>query len=766
MVCAGVENFKHYEAYKQALEGGLRLTLRYLKFLFFGPPRSGKSVTRRRLIGEIVNLHQLGGPSISTGVAETSEVIIKKLTCEPAAIAGSQWQSIKNLNDGTELGIYSKENFGYLARLFYRLINREPAPATSSESVQVQNNSDPLASEDGETQETTGNESVPVQDSDHITKNERVHDLSYVLIAPAPIMDQKVESTELMEVDTELNLTALEEIEIQNAFEKLTTILKSDSPEDFKRLLEELTMINMTDVGGQPAFLDMLPALTIGPALYLLFFRLDQELDKHYPVQFFSAESNEEIVLESSYCIKEVLHQCLASIACFSCHQSTASDEKAQVASSGVLLFGTHKDQVDDHSKISQIELELEKDFEESKLHEEGLLLKSSRGKMVITIDNMFGTDESEMSEVRNEIEGIIKSYFPAIPIPLSWLMFRIVLHLLNKPVVSLSQCENIAMQLSMYSQVQEALWFFHYYVGNLMYYSNIPSMVDTVICDPQIIFDSISKLIIDKFKHSNRALKPREVKDFHEKGQFKLSHIRDKTECQHTSHLKLDQLVDLLKHLNILVEIKQHETDEPKFIMPAVMKYASENELIPTANNQVSPLVIYFKSGFVPFGVFCASMALLIAHQDSKWQLCDNQVRKNKVKFIINRAFFATFISQPQYIMVYVEKHPKATCKSTVEEICTTVRQRIVETLETVISKMKYVPYESLFAIVSSKLPFKLAFTCSLEDSHSDHLMTVAKDESGYHATCLKDSVTFDLEDMHLIWFKVRSSYMLTRGY
>ena len=743
MLCAGVENFKHYEAYKQALEGGLRLTLRYLKFLFFGPPRSGKSTARRRLTGEIVNLHQFGGLSISTGVAETNDVIIKKLTCEPVAIAGSQWQSIKKSNEGavTKLGIYSEENFSYLAQLFYQLIYRNAASATSSESVQVHKSSDCLASEDCETQET---------------KHSEVHD-----VARVPMTDQKVENTELMQEEIEIDFT--EEDEIKDAFEKLTAILQSDSPEDLKRLLEELTMINMTDVGGQPAFLDMLPALTSGPALYLLFFRLDQELNKHYPVRFCSAESKEDIVLESSYCIKEVLHQCLASIACFSCHRSAASAVEAQVASSSALLFGTYKDRVDDHSKISQIELELKKDFEESKLHKEGLLLKSSHGKMVITIDNMFGTDESEMLEIRNEIEGIIKSYFPATPIPVSWLMFRIVLHLLNKPVVSLSQCKKIAMQLSMPSPVQETLWFFHHNIGSLMYYSDIPSIEDMVICESQVIFDCISKLIIDKFKCSNRTLKPQEVKDFHEKGQFSLSHIRDKTECQHTSHIKLNQLMDLLKHLNILVEVKQQE-DEPKFIMPAVMKYASENELIPSSvssNTQLSPLRIHFESGFVPFGVFCAGMACLIAHQESmspKWLLCDNQMWKNKVKFIIDGAFFVTFVSQPQYIVVYVEQHPKAKCESTLEKICTTVRKTIVETLETVISKMKYKPYESL--LVSSKQPFELAFACCLEDFHSDHVMTVTKDESGYHATCQKSSITFDLEDMHLIWFKVRKIY------
>jgi hypothetical protein len=67
----------------------------------------------------------------------------------------------------------------------------------------------------------------------------------------------------------------------------------------------------------------------------------------------------------------------------------------------------------------------------------------------------------------------------------------------------------------------------------------------------------------------------------------------------------------------------------------------------------------------------------------------------------------------------------------------------------------MKYKPHGTLQ--VSIDQPFELAFTCNLEDSHSDHFMTVTEDDSGHHAKCLKSRVDFDLEDKHLIWFKVR---------
>ena len=734
---------KHYEAYEEALKGGLSLTLRYLKFLFFGPPRSGKTSTRRRLIKEIINLDQLGVPSISTGVAETNDVIIKtskpedvtikKLTSEPVAIAGSEWKSMKSSKKGTQVDMYDEQD---LAQLFYQLIYKQSAsttPATSTIAPTLTNS-------------LTGENTKQDMQLDDVTGIERL-----------------------------VRLSDKEKSEINDAFKNLTTILRSDSPEDLKRLLEDLTMINMADVGGQPAFLDMLPALTIGPALYLLFFRLDQELQEHYPVCFLQDEKGAEVVLESSYCIEEVLYQCLASIACFSSHsQADAKVALKSTASSRTLLFGTYNDKVGD-KKISQMQGTLEDKFKATTLYKEGLLLKPLKNKMAFTVDNMNGTEDSEMVDIRNDIEGKIKEYFPAIPIPASWLMFRVVLNLLNKPVLSLAQCKEIAERLSMPTSVEEAIWFFHHDIGSLMHYTNIPSMEDTVICNPQVIFDSISKLIIDKFQKASRAITEGEIEQFHQRGLFTLSHIQDTTDHPQSSLLKLDQLVDVLKHHNILAEVKQDEEvasssepePEPKFIMPAVMKYASESELLSpssTLEATPSPIFIHFPGGFVPFGVFCAGVARLIAQLNSmspRWQLCDDQVMRNKAKFIIDGAFFATLVSRPQYIMVHIQQHPKARCRTTLEVICSKVRKTVVQTLETVILNMKYKPYGTLQ--VSIEQPFELAFTCNLEDTHSDHFMIVTMDDKGHHAKCLKSQIDFDLEDKHLIWFKVRIITVMT---
>ena len=752
----GVENVRHYKAYEQALQDGISLTLRYLKFLFLGPPRSGKTSARRRLVREIINLSRLGQPSKSTGVAETNDVIIKKLVCESTAIVDSMWQTLRRSQSQGEGDGGAQQREGdltYLAQWFYRLIST----TTSDGAMAMKQDATQVTSI---TESDTPSESDPSSDPGLLKR--RNH--TAVRVKPQKKMRRLNES---------------EEIEIQGALDKLTTILQSDSPLELQQLLKELTMINMVDVGGQPALLEMLPSLTIGPALYFLFFRLDQELGKSYQVRYHPIDKETETTLESSYCIEDILYQSLSSIACFGC-------QSQKDMSSGVLLFATYKDKVDD-SRISQIAGSLEEKLLKTKLYQEGLLLKTSKGELFFSLDNMNG-DESEMSEIRSDVEEIVKKHFSATPIPAAWLMFRIVLHLLHKPVLSLAQCRAIARKLSMPTSVEEALWFFHHNIGNLMYYSDIPSMQDTVICDPQVIFDSVSELIIDRFRHSNRSLSSHEVDDFHHKGQFSLAQIDDKTEQQRSGHLKLVQMVDLLKDLNIIAEIKEDEDEvdasaadqsqlpaaaypsrpptdqsQPKFIMPAVLKYASEEDLktpvVTNPDNQSVPIMIHFESGFVPFGVFCATIAHIIAHQDSlspKWRMCDDQVMRNKATFSIDGAFFAIVVSRDQYLQIHVSRHPRARKRKSLSFICSTVRQTVVDSLQVVISKMKFKPYVKMDTLFfSSSQPFDLAFACCLEDSHSNHLMRVVEDlPSERYAKCLTEGVEIDLEDEHMVWF------------
>lgn len=168
---------------------------------------------------------------------------------------------------------------------------------------------------------------------------------------------------------------------------------------------------------------------------------------------------------------------------------------------------------------------------------------------------------------------------------------------------------------------------------------------------------------------------------------------------------------------------------------------------------------MIRFKGGFVPFGIFCASIAHLIAHQDTlipKWKLCDDQVMRNKISFSVDMAFKVTLVSQLQCIKVQVSKHPKGRSKKTLSTICSVVRKTIVEILKGVISKMKYKPFLLGTPVLSvdHEQPFDLAFTCCLDDSHCDHLMIVVEDEGETYAHCPNDKLDLDLNKEHDFWF------------
>jgi len=68
------------------------------------------------------------------------------------------------------------------------------------------------------------------------------------------------------------------------------------------------TLLNVLDVGGQPGFLELLPALSSGPAMYLIFTDLSKELDKCYEISF-DRDGKAITPYNSKYTIKATISQ-------------------------------------------------------------------------------------------------------------------------------------------------------------------------------------------------------------------------------------------------------------------------------------------------------------------------------------------------------------------------------------------------------------------------------------------------------------------------
>ena len=701
----------HYEAYQRALKEGVTIPLRYLKVLFFGAPRTGKTSLRRRLVGEIQNLAK-EPVQVSTGTAEHYDVIVKvvkdKTTFSTTVIMRSEWSSVKALfgKEKSPCVTDLDDELRLLHQFIYARTEKVSNPVTEEHHIVETTVEDNEEGATGQNLDMLNIQSLPEVSETVDTIN------------PNTTAFQKVE---------ELGY-GLSNQKIEEAFEAFDKILRTGGQEKLEILLDGTLLMNMIDTGGQPAFLEMLPALTIGPALYLIFFRLDQELKKKYQIQYVS-EDHDVVQLESSYTVEEVIFQALSSIACFSC----IGPKKAHmpIPSHGAVLVGTHKDLLgsDPETEIKAKENALKKslqDILDIDLFEsvENFLHYASEDHLMFTIDNMKG-DERELGKVHERLEEVIKQMFNHnnISIPASWLMFSIFLRRMGNRTLTLNECHVIGERLKV-KDTDEALWFLHHCVGILMHFPDVEEIKDIVICDPQVIFDSVTNLILNSFK-----LKwvPKCVCDkFKNVGQFSLKDIQKIARNSKNESLPLPKLIKLLEHLNIIAPIKSESSiplSDPYqevYFMPAVLKHASEEELW-VKHTDPAPLMIRFKCSFVPIGVFCAKIAKLVA---LGWKLLKPSdhytLYKNKVTFRIDGAYDITLISKPKRYEVHIvciqENKDRAWIK-----ICQDVLKTVCDTLDQVISKMKYEQY--LTSSPSDQTLYELGFKCP-EHPNDDHLV------------------------------------------
>ena len=745
--------------------------------LFFGPPRTGKTSMRRRLVGEIKNLTN-EPVQASTGTAEHYDVIVKlfedKTTYSPAVITKSEWSNVKALF-GEEKCTHETDLDEEL-QFLYQFIYRDAPPVVP----QTENKSSISPIEMPESNESRSLVPNPVteEEAQNILRQsparvQKVTDASTILVEASPNA-----SPQKISPDREHELSPEQMEEIKKAFEAFDKVLRTGGHEKIKELLDGTILMNMVDTGGHPAFLEMLPALTMGPALYLIFFRLNQELKSTYQIQFVS-ENNENIQLDdSSYTVEEVIFQALSSIACFSC----TAPKKANMPnpSHAAMLIGTHKDRLGSNPETIAHEIK-SKDAALKNILKTDFLRYASDDQLMFAIDNMTGGEE-ELRQVRKRLEDVIKQEFDDFSIPASWLMFSVFLRKMGKRVMSLSQCHEIGERLDM-RDTNEALWFLHHHVGILMHFSDVEDVKDVVICDPQVVFDSVTDLILNSFelKQVSKAA----CDKFKKNGQFSFKDIQKIARNSKSDHLSLPKLVKLLEHLNIIAPIKPHSSPQSDahhevFFMPAVLDHATEEELhMKQSSTDPLPLMIHFKCGFVPVGVFCAMIACLVAQEGTLgWILLepgdDHNLCKNKVTFRINGAYNITLISKPKQYEVHIVRISDT--DRALEEICQHVLETVCEVLDQVISKMKY---KRLVSLLSDQTLYELGFKCPCH-LNDDHLV-INRPRGGAKSPprsakflwlnylaiqrkstmiCLKDRISINLKDtksfaqQSLVWF------------
>ena len=715
------ENDDLYAMVQDHIEHEGSIKLRVAKSIFVGPPNVGKTSLRMRLTGEIRNLRE-GMPNGSTGIEKPITVSLYHAT---------ESESILIPNDSNQ---WRPQDPKSQADLFINLVIqgdkfKAPLPSSilphfSSHSLELKTvEMDNLAQDNS----TMISDDVPLNSASTIppTQNES----SRVLVRANATIQQQQQPLWLIQQE-ESSLFVQEMIKA-GRWKELQELLKD---------VDDLTMLQIIDTGGQPEFHEILPLLLPGPALFLLFTNLAQKLNESFEIVYTQQDRMlSPISYTSNFTYKEMLLQLLTTI----CSMNLCSHDSRSIA----MILGTHAD------KVTREELTL---LEESILASEEIRMFIDRGLLRCTplenvsqclfpLNNLDGSPE-EIQELQKIIGRICQAYFQPEDIPTSWFFFYVALR--NKYEANPGYCsiEEATLLASGYNisheNINQVLMFIQRRFGTILFYPDIPSVCGLVICNPNVIFKPISHLIAASF--GNSLWDPLLIKEIRSSGQFSPDFFRRLS--QFDSVITPASIVDILIHRNIVSEVYRSK-NIPVLFMPCLLQPdpdvgSVDVEKLDQLNS--APLLINFFEGFVPFGFFPA----LIVQLSHKW-LLHNQTQQYR-----NHIFFIVDLRRLTGIelLLYANRiEVRVDCDSLMDarKLCVTALSEIRESIEAVkmvVEYMKNIQVDfGFYCPQSLKEWSKPHFAHCLELDRPDKMLCT--DVSCNRKRC-------DLLDKHKIWF------------
>ena len=793
--------------YQAAIAGGKTVSLTYVKLLTLGPGQVGKSTFLYRLLGlmkgNIDSTPKEDQPQSSTGQSDLRELCIKYKSILAAAKPDLSWElcGLQSQVEGL-MWLSSNQSSNEDTQSIDNVLSNSRISITES-NLSLHSSLDKT---EGKTCTKTSDSRVQsVQQNQkfngsHVTGNANVapeaSSAHKLISAPSPITPKGLSDL------IDKTIKQYEELRIKCKLSLDTTKLHM--------------LFNIADVGGQPAFLDMLPSLTIGPAMYFLFAKLINDsgdvlsiddLSKAQPVQYRTKDDNEPQECQNyTYTLQEVLFCALSSIACFGLpdkevEKYITKESEVQKTSSLALLFGTFADKIDDSKKVTLVETEsnLRLLLEHTKFYKTDLVIfpnpDLSDGQCFFHINNKTGS-EQEIIQYRRIIQELVEQKFRKYDIPAAWLGLSICLKLLASDrksyKVSIDDCVELGKYFNLNrEEVKVALKFLHKYIGLIMYFPNDKHLQNLVICNPQFVFSSISELTSSVYDSSSRRKQLVDVsskqKRFKETGIFCPKEVTypDKS----SEIMSVNDLVHLLVHLNIATKItaspveattvpqvlaseytqsidnedtssvenvgsnKMHE----EYFLPAILKTADISSLLSDVrgvDDEIlpEPLCVRFETGYMPMGFTCALSARLMALEQFSLAPEEQTLYKNKMKLRYNGQFNFLMISLPLRCEFQISRH-HGTKEFHKQECCPEILKIICEAINFVL--------QSFQRTFLPEISYDLAFKCPNHPNQQfghEPLAFVYNDNSQTqlkHIKCLECATTMtDLKPEMKVWF------------
>ena len=383
-------------------------------------------------------------------------------------------------------------------------------------------------------------------------------------------------------------------------------------------------LLCLWDCGGQPVFLDLLPAFLSSRTVFLLMFDASKSLDEEFQVIVnIENQQRKEEVLEIS--ILSLIQKWMASI-------HARFDQSGQLpAYPRIIIVGTHADQLAPGQPLQAREEVKEQVF--SKIS--AAVDKKEYADMIIgrlMVDNTLAGQSDQTGSGFEELHQLITTFVEeklTTETPISWIHFRKVLQLYTrkkKPVIPLEEVYSIAEDCHMPREdVPSALQFYHE-LGVFLFYADIESLKSVVFLEPQWLVDRFGELLArwkEKPEHMNMWITLTQhgilVEPLYE---AVLSNVQE-------FGLTPSSLVDMLEHFLLAAPIVTNGV-HPKsgrvkeYFFPLMLEHHLSQSTLSSSQpssavKSAAPIHLTFLSGYVPPGYFVRLATSLTAKKEVK---------------------------------------------------------------------------------------------------------------------------------------------------
>ena len=478
------------------------------------------------------------------------------------------------------------------------------------------------------------NKLVEVTSDDEINELAKLLSLVYHDPSITKSAHSKVTASALYPIVSMINASSLsskqiKDIEDTNVDKILSMAIsysKSMSPDDLKSVKPQ-PFLHIWDCGGQPVFLEILPAFLTPRTMFLLMFDASKDLNERWQ----SVQHRAEETIFGEVVNVTTLNLMLNWMASIYGHLIRREENGSLCEYPRMYCIGTHGDTLKTKKKKKAVVEQIESHYKDKAYFE---IIEDT-----LIIDNTTsgkGKDEDpNITILRRAICQFTHDKL-IVKTPVSWVLFCKVIQRYQKNVINLKEAHTIgaACKISHYD-VPKALLFYHD-LGVVLYYPHIKGLKDKVIIKPKWFVETLGKL----FTLDGRDGRKRKMLTLlQEKGILvQTLYLSVWKEC--TAELNPEVIIELLVNFRLAAPVTTKEYHDPtvkQFFLPAVLKsFNGDPSDAPHGHYfRASPLHITFTTKFVPPGFFTRFVTTFASNSSCKCALAfKDGIYRNRVSF------------------------------------------------------------------------------------------------------------------------------------